>query len=130
MAKRNYSAENLIASVKTGLDGEEAAAFLRYCQSELGAIKAMAGDDVFAGLTLKGKADEAKGTYNGAKIEFKGGHNTATIVMHFAGLVLKQADSLGIVPPVVDVSEYCSAWAERRRKAAKATPAPESQASK
>lgn len=121
MAKTNYTVDGLLDAVSTGLEGEDLAAFKAFCQCELGAIKKLAGDDMFAGLRLKGKGDKAKGTYNGAKVEFKGGHNAATLVMSFACLVLKEADGLGILPPTVDCSQICTAWKERRERAGKNT---------
>lgn len=114
MAK-NYTVDSILEVVRTGLEGEEATAFRAYCACELGALKAIAGDDMFAGLKLKGKGDKAKGVYNGAKVEFKGGHNAATIVLHFGALILKESDSLGYLPPTVDMSQVCAAWAARRR---------------
>lgn len=121
MAKANYTVESLFEVVTTGLEGEDLQAFKAFCACELGAIKSMVGDDMFAGLRLKGKGDKAKGTYNGAKVEFKGGHNAATLVMNFAVLVLKEADGLGILPPVVDCRQICEAWRARRERAGKNT---------
>lgn len=112
---KNYTVDSILEVVKTGLEGEEATAFRAYCACELGALKALAGDDMFAGLKLKGKGDKAKGVYNGARVEFKGGHNAATIVLHFGAMILKESDSLGYLPPIVDMSQVCNAWAARRR---------------
>jgi len=114
MAKKNVNVESILEVVSTGLDGEDLVAFKGFMAAELGAIKAGAGDDVFAGLKLTGKGDKAKGTYNGARVEFKGGHNAALRVIHFGCILLKEADSLGILPPVVDMSPTCKAWASKR----------------
>jgi len=117
MAKKNTSVSDVLAVVSTGLVGEEAEAFERYLSTELGALKAEGGEDVFSMFRLTGKGDKAKGTYAGPRVEFKG-HNTAKIVIHFAAMALNEANKLGIVPPIVSCTQYCEAWAARRRKAA------------
>lgn len=120
MAKKNVSVDSILDVVNTGLEGEDLVAFKGFMAAELGAIRAMAGDDVFGALKLTGKGDKTKGRYNGATVEFKGGHNAALRVIHFGCIMLKEADSLGILPPVVDMSPTCAAWAAKRTPAMKA----------
>ena len=124
MATKLVSVESLLQFVSLGLEGDELRAFTAYLDSELGSIRKEFSDrELFGGLVLKGKGDKQKGTYDGGKHEFTGGHNPATLVIHFACLIKKQGDSLGIVPPIVDCSGICKAWAARRaRKEANANP--------
>lgn len=123
MAKRIFTVETVLSVVDTGLTGPDKEAFTGYLSAELGALRAELGDaGVFGGITLKGKGDKAKGVFDGGRLEFNGGHNTARLVIHFACLVVKQADTLGIVPPTVNVRPFVQGWLDRRMaKAAMAT---------
>jgi hypothetical protein len=127
MAKRNITLEDILAVVHTGLTEEsDVKAFTAFCESELGEIRKMSADGELSAFALKGKGDKAKGSYRGATVEFKGGHNAATMVIHFGCLMLKQAETLGILPVKADVSEICAAWKARRdRKNADAAKAAE-----
>ena len=120
MAKKNLTVAAVLSVVNTGLSGDDATAFEGYLSAELGALKALGAEDAFSAFRLTGKGDKAKGAYTGAKVEFKGGHNTATYVIHYASMVLHEAEKLGINPPTLDFSPLCENWLARRRKAAPA----------
>lgn len=124
MAKQNVTVERILSVVETGLTGDDAEAFKGFLSAELGALKALGAEDAFSAFKLTGKGDKAKGVYTGSKVEFKGGHNTATYVIHFATMTLHEAEKLGINPPVVDFSPLCENWLARRRKASAPAPAP------
>lgn len=123
MAKRNMTVSDLIEVVHTGLTEEsDVKAFTAYCEAELGEIRKMSADGELSAFALKGKGDKAKGTYRGATVEFKGGHNAATLVIHFGCLMIRQAEALGILPVKADCSAICQAWKARRdRKAVQDT---------
>jgi len=129
MAKVNWTVETILSVVHTGLDGAEAKAFQGYCQAEIGALlKEASGTGGWGSLKLKGKGDKAAGTFKGPEYKFTGGHNAATLVLHFAELVLSQADKLGVLPPRVDCSGICQAWAKRRAARGESSPKPEAPA--
>lgn len=115
MAKKsNLTVSDIVSVLRTGLEEADQAAFEAYLGCELGALRKMVGDDVISGFKLSGKGDKSKGTLTGAKVDFKGGHNTATVCIHFACLMLSESGKLGILPFTVDVSEYCANWKARR----------------
>lgn len=124
MAKRIYTVESILSVVRTGLTGDDARSFEGFVSAELGAYKAeLAKGDSFGGLTLKGKGDKAKGTFSGGEWQFSGGHNAASLCIHFGCLAWKQADTLGILPPTIDMSTICEAWRTRRARKAEAAEA-------
>jgi len=119
MAKKNVTVEDILEVCHTGLESQEdSVAFAAFCASELGEIRKMSADGELSAFVLKGKGDKAKGSYKGATVEFKGGHNAATLVIHFGCLMLRQAETLGILPIKVDVSGICAAWKARRDRKA------------
>jgi len=115
MAKNLITVASLLSSyVITGIERDEKAqeAFINYCASEYGALS----DDnkeSFAGIKLSGKGDKAKGKLNRGTIEFKGGHNTALVVLAAASAIYDLESSINRVVGKVDCSEVVKSWHER-----------------
>lgn len=132
MAKNNILPSELVSDYCiTGLtEVKDIEAFEAFCDSEGGNIAKLA-DGQFRGLKLTGKGDKQAGTYKGAQVKFKGGHNAATLALHAATQAWETCESLGLPKGAIkgDVSAIVLAWKEKRdRKAANANSTVEAEA--
>lgn len=111
--KALVTVETLVSQyVNTGLNDEAQKAFISYCSSEYGSVEGD-GAGLFEGITLTGKGDKAKGKLRRGAIEFKGGHNTALVVLAGASAIRKLETSINRLVGKLDAREVIEGWHDR-----------------